>query len=221
MPCDKKNNQACHKDYCFFSPGTVMPCRLKSPISFHKFTSCSHKKNPVLIRHTGPAAKWEGTIKRTTIQCFLVQLWDFCVCHFAMLDNLCIFIFVFAFTQNINLWLEEKDCDNRHLGKMRMYKNLPLERSCWHPPWQHVERYSLVQTAGHFLWTKQHTHTQNAGFKVKCRQTQKYRHLSEQNKQVCGIEENRIDFSKSAKPKTPQLPTWSSHTNTQLLPLLC
>jgi hypothetical protein len=50
-------------------------------------------------------------------------------------------------------------------------------------------------------------HTKNAGFKVKCRHTQKYRHLSEQNKQVCGIEENRKDFSKSAKPKTPQLPT--------------
>jgi hypothetical protein len=94
-----------------------------------------------------------------------MQLWDFC---------LSVILQCWTISAFLHLWLllhktstcdqRKKDCDNRHLGKMRMYKNLPLERSCWHPPWQHVERYSLVQTARHFLWTKQHTHTKNAGF---------------------------------------------------------
>ncbi len=201
MPCDKKNNQACHKDYCIFSPGTVMPCRLKSPISFHKFTSCSHKKNPVLISRC-----WHLSATPTVLTGPAALHFYVCDCFY---------------TKHQLVTGGKKIVTTDTWGKMRMYKNLPLERSCWHPPWQHVERYSLVQTAGHFLWTKQHTHTKNAGFKVKCRQTQKYTHLSEQNKQVCGIEEYRKDFSKSAKPKTPQLPTWSSHMNAQLLPLLC
>jgi hypothetical protein len=39
------------------------------------------------------------------------------VCHFAMLDNLCILTFLIAFTQNTTCDWRKKDCDNRHLGE--------------------------------------------------------------------------------------------------------